>query len=284
MPPFRHCIAFDQVIATDHPITGAIDLPASQGDAAVLRIERRPAVDPWPEPPPLWSFDQGVLAFHPPGVAQYWCTPSAITIEPIATAPAGMVEALLIATALPAVAWMQGAFVLHAAAIVAHGDDGALAIAGPSGSGKSRLASAFLTRRARLVADDSIAIRQQGQRPICAGLAGGYHLGAPDDAERPFHAVSSDHACRSAPLAAVTILDETVETAVRLDPVDAVAALLRNRHRPNVPRYCGLDAHALGCAAFLARQVPVYRWPRTAADALLDEEVRRTIMGAGEYR
>lgn len=225
---------------------------------------------------PVWTRDRHALWFDPPGVARYRCTRDGIDVTPIAGAPRADVDALLVATALPAVMWLQGAVMLHAAAVVPAGHGAALAIAGPSGSGKSHLAAALLAQGAALVADDSIAVRG----PVCAGLAGGYHLGAPGDAARAFHPAS--RTCRSAPLGAVIVLDDTHAPPERLTGVAAVQALLANRHRASVPRLCGLDPGMLADIARLARTVRVFRWSQDSADMLLDARVRARIFEEGQ--
>ncbi len=278
------CIGFDRVIDTDVPIVGTVPLLdwSAKGPPAAIRVRRAPTRTSMSAEGSVWSFDGDMLSFAPPGVALYRCTDRVITIHPLPGASEDAVDALLVATALPAVLWRQGAFVIHAATIVAKGDDAALAIAGQSGVGKSTLAAEFLAHGARLVADDSIAVRT-GPEPVCAGLAGGYHLGA-DGETRSFHAVSQATACQSAPLRTIVVLDDDPDLTIgtRLTGVAAVEALLANRHRAIVARQCGLEARSLRDAASLARSVAVYRWPRHQARALLDDDTRQAIMGGGE--
>lgn len=286
-------IGFDRIIDSDLPIRGTLAAPksmnqgkgASEGGGTPIGMDWHPPVAMQPGDRPIWSLTGDALHFAAPGIADYRCTPTRIDVTPIAGASHAMIEALLIATALPAVLWLQDDFMLHAAAIVPHDrhDDAALAITGASGSGKSRLAAAFLEKGADLVADDSIAIRTSGRThnwPRCAGLAGGYHLAG--QGERTFHAVTDQHVRRAARLAAVIVLqDGSRASRARLDVIDAIEVLLANRHRPGLLRCCGLKPLALGDAALLARTVPVYRWPREDADALLDDDIRRTIMRNG---
>lgn len=284
----RRCIGFDRIIETDRPVLGTLPLGLAEaaheesGDA--IRIKHRPAINAWADVRPLWTYEDGRLDFAPAGIAHYRCTIGSITVDPVRDAPADMVEALLIATALPAVLWLQGAFVVHASAVVPCGERHAIAIAGRSGSGKSRLAAAFLAAGGHLIADDSIAVACDAAETRCAGLAGGYHLGAPDAEERPFHPVVDGMARRSGPLAALVVLDDAASTPERLHGVKAVAALLSNRHRASAAYHGGLEPRSLGTAALLARTIRVYRWPRSAADMLLDADVRRRVTHAGEDR
>lgn len=293
-------IGFDRIIDTDLPIRGTLAASHDAETARGTRDETLRDIVVTLKPPiavpaadrPIWSLSGDTLHFAAPGIADYRCGAMLIDVTPVAGAAPDMVEALLVATALPATLWLQGDFMLHAAAVIPHDrNDAALAIAGPSGSGKSRLAAAFLSRNARLVADDSIAVRPNGRRdatwPRCAGLAGGYHLAADDPGggqgetgDRPFHPVTEDRARRTARLAAVVVLAD-IRTATRLAAVDAIAALLANRHRASVPRRCGLEHRALRDATLLARSIPVYTWPRDDADALLDDDIRRAIMRNG---
>jgi hypothetical protein len=311
----RACrLGFDRIIDTDLPIRGTLDMTtqptegrgayqdgsacedggAGEDGSTSIRICWHPPIGAQPGDRPIWLLTGDALRFAAPGVADYRCTPTMIDVTPTVGARDAMIEALLIATALPAVLWLQGDFMLHASAIVPHDrlDNAALAIAGASGCGKSRLAAAFLAKGADLVADDSIAVRMVDQdqgSPRCAGLAGGYHLagqgertGQGGQGERAFHPVADGHTRRVARLAAVVVLQDGPRACrTRLGVIDAIEALLANRHRPSVPRRCGLEPRALDDAALLARTVPVYRWPREEADALLDDDIRRTIMRNG---
>ncbi|RXD02125.1 hypothetical protein EQZ23_18425 [Sphingomonas sp. UV9] len=281
------CIGFDRIIDTDLPIEGTRTAPEPLGgnEDEAIRICWGRAIPVPTSAPPIWSLAEDGLHFAAPGVAEYRCTPTRIDVIPIEGAPQDMIEALLIATALPAALWLQGDFMIHAAAVIPHDrTEGALAIAGPSGSGKSRLAAAFMARGAFLVADDSVAVRQAGSedasRQGCAGLSGGYHLWIQGgEGTRAFHPVADARARRSARLAAVVVLDDGSRASrTRLGAIEAVEALLANRHRPSVPRHCGLEPRSLRDAVRLAQRIPVYRWPRDDADALLDDAVRRAIM------
>lgn len=266
-------IGFGRIIATDRPIRGTLEAPADAVSDIVVRW--RPAMPPPSGDLPIWSGGRRSLSFTPPRIANYRCAPRSIVITPFAGVPDDDVEALLIATALPALLWLEGAFVLHAACVVPHGASGALAIAGASGSGKSRLAAAFLARGGTLVADDSIAFRRSGDRPMGTGLGGGYHQGAPDPTARAFHTLPKASTCPSAKVTAIVMLDDDIQ---RLSGVDAVAALLANRHRASVPWRCGLEAKALADAAWLARTVPIYKWDSKKADDLLYDTVQRGLL------
>jgi hypothetical protein len=283
-------IGFDRMIRSDRPIRGVLRLPPGipidarhedLSDAIIVRWHP-PAIE---VEAPIWSGDADALCFTAPGVAAYRCTHRSIAVTPRPDADPLLVEALLIATALPALLWMGGAFVLHAAAVVPGGEHHAqlsgLAIAGASGSGKSRLAAALIANGGALLADDSVAVRWRDDQVMGSGLAAGYHLAARNVEDRPFHA--APRVARLARLAAVLILGNHGRGGP-LELAEAVGLLLTHRHRANVPRQLGIEAHAMASAARLARTVPVYRWSSKDADSLIDEKVRADIMRTGKAR
>jgi hypothetical protein len=71
-------------------------------------------------------------------------------------------ERFVLAHALPVAAVLRGYEVLHASAI--SGDGGAAAFAGPSGAGKTRLASRLVARGAGFLTDDVLAVQAAGDR------------------------------------------------------------------------------------------------------------------------
>lgn len=267
---------FDQLIACDRPIRGLLSRAEAAGAVPSITVTWRPPTraDPDRGAPPIWSRVGDALDFSPPGIGRYRCTARTIGVTPAHAADAEAVEAVLIATALPTALWLQGRFLLHAAAIVPAAGERALAIVGASGSGKSHIAAAFLEHGAQLVADDSLAVRWAGADLLGAGLPGGYHLAASDMDARRFHDVPPASACRSAQIGAIVILaDDAPRGGARLAGVDAVAALLRHRHRANAPRCFGREPQTLIDAARVARSAPIFTWRSAEAEALLKHGV-----------
>ncbi|WP_010185617.1 hypothetical protein [Sphingomonas sp. PAMC 26605] len=270
---------FGQPIACDRPIRGLVPIPEATAAVPSIAVTwRAPRSGNSASPDvPIWARVGDALDFSPPGVGHYRCTARTITVTPIPRADPDAVEALLIATALPAVMWLQGQFMLHAAAIVPARGNRALAIVGASGSGKSWLAAAFLARGARLLADDSLAMRCTGDDAVGSGLAGGYHLADAEAEQRRFHGVPATDACVSARIGAIVILaDDAPLGGGRLVGVEALAALLRHRHRVSVPRAIGGEPKTLIDAAQVARSTPVFTWRSAEGDALLDQGVGMT--------
>lgn len=197
------------------------------------------------------------LSFEAPGVARYAVETASIVVEALPDADDEAVSALLVATALPAMLWLRGRFVVHACAFVPKGWDRAIAITAPSGGGKSTLLHQAALRGAAVVADDVLCVEADAGGAIGSGLAGGYFLGPGDG--RAFRA--ADRSLPTAPIAALVDLamGEDQPTFERADPQAAVALLMHARHRPRVPRLLGRLAGTLDAAALLARRLPIYR-------------------------
>lgn len=273
-PPAR-LVEFGRIIESELALPGAV--PADElGDPAELRIRLLPAEPAPAAPEPLYRLEHGRLIFSVADVATYHCRADGIDVAPRRGADPRDVTALLIATALPAVLWCRGEFVLHAAGVLFPGHDGVLAIAGPSGIGKSTLTAALIARGATLVADDTICVGAAPDGPVASGLAGGYHLAAADGERRILHPVAPSRSSRSATLGAVIVLSrsEGPPELTRLEPVEGVTQLLDNQHRPRIPALIGRRAEVLRFCAYLSRAVPVYSWRRARGGIEL---------GAGEW-
>ncbi len=209
------------------------------------------------------------LLFTADGVARYLCSGgNRIAIAPHLPLDAEHISALLIATALPALLWMRGRYVLHAAAFVPRGADGAIAISAPSGGGKSTLLAEALSRGAHMIADDALSLDTTGPSLNGSGLAGGYCL--PDGSiTRHFVAVDTAHAHPSAPLETLVILDRSGHGPPQLERLTAVAAieaLLAARHRPRVPTLTADPRAHLAQTGLLAQRLAIYRLTVGTAD------------------
>lgn len=253
---------FNQTLDTDIEIPGAVSGSRYANGDSVLRISTgtsRPNDDA-----PLYSFSDQELVFTTSKVATYRCKPDSIEVTPFPGADAGWVSGLLIATAIPAALWMQGRFVLHAAAIVPKGSTCAIAITGVSGAGKSELARQWLHQGANLLADDSVALELDEQDIIASGLPGGIHCRIEGNAERRFETFPKTKSVKSAPLGAIIILDGFADRfeARSLDKIEAFEKIMTHQHRPRIPAALGTAGEALVHAAAFAERIPVSIWRR----------------------
>lgn len=201
------------------------------------------------------------LIFTCPGVARYAIAPDEIAVTPDRAAAEDAVSDMLIATALPALLWLRGLYVLHAAAAILPGADAAIAIAGMSGSGKSTILAQLAAAGAVQVADDTIAV--DPATAWGAGLAGGWFAVQPDG---PRRFMPAEHSATGARIAALFILTDRGDTEefVPVTGVARVAALLAQRHRPRVPAVLGQAGAAVRNVTLLARAFPIYSWRRRA--------------------
>lgn len=211
-----------------------------------------------------YSRSGAALLLEVPGVARYLAPSSAeLVIEQSADADPDEVAALLVATALPMLLWMRSGIVLHAAGIVLPGCSSAVALAGPSGIGKSTLAHRLVERGANFVGDDSLLVSSDGNGPQVTGLCASCFLPAPDAAQRVAHAIPAARQTERAPLGALVVLARansgSARPPVRLTGPEALEALLQNRHRPRVPALVGRNAAVLTDMVTLIRDVPIYQ-------------------------
>lgn len=244
-------------IASTAPIPGAIPWPFPSAETDVTITVGDPvALPPWPFP---YRREGDVLDFAPPGVGRYRIARNSIRIEPHPDAAIAAIGELLVATAMPALLWSRGRFMLHAAGLILAPNEQCIAIAGPSGVGKSTLARWFLECGARLVGDDTLAIDPSGQWPMCNGLPGGVFVRS--QAARRFEPLAEGliQRAQATRLDAIVVLAPGQPLSIRrLTGIEAFTAIMRNRHRPRVPTLLGHQQAMLAMATALCRMLPVY--------------------------
>jgi len=262
----RSEIAIPGAIPLDDAASGEVDIEIAFGEAGLPDTARS-------EGP--YRYVEGRLLFDMPAIAYYLCEGGRrITIEKRPGASERDIAGLLIATALPALLWMRGEIVLHAAGLVPAGGDRAIAICGASRSGKSTVLRDMLGRGSRVVGDDSLRVRFSPAGVTASGLPCRFFWSREGEAERPDHAVAAERVLAAMPLAAVFILDwpRGEPHFERVAAVDALRQLLLQRHRPRVPRLLGMEGRFLAGFATLSR-LDVYLWKRRdGAIALSSEE------------
>jgi len=264
------CRAFDLAIRSDLALPGAMAADPDAGASVDVEIIEGPAVLEGASStlgPYRLAGDR--LLFSRRGVADYLCEGGGrIVVERAPGADAFEVRGSLIATALPALLWMRGEIVLHAAAAVLPGARRAIAIGGASGAGKSSLLDQLLSFGSTLVGDDALRLRHDGPAMLASGLPAGLFLG---DHGRAFKPAPPEQQAASAELAALVVLEtprgQDAPRFRRLRGADALETLLAGRHRPRVPRLLGREAGLLPAFSRLAGHLPVYHW-RRREDAL----------------
>jgi hypothetical protein len=251
-------------MTSDLPVPGA--LPGDSGDTGrAIRVALRALAAPPPEMG--FSRDGEAIAYrHPCGL--FRCEKERIDIDPDEQAELPDLGELLVANALPALLWLQGAFMLHAACVrLPNGP--AVAIAGPSGAGKSRLAASLIAAGAELIGDDSLALFATDQGILAKGLPGGWFARSPDGTERLFMHTVSGPVRGECLLDLLVVLGGESGEAMRLSPIAALEQLLHNRHRPQVPLLLGRQAEVLAQAATIARRLPI---AQIAAQGLIEAD------------
>jgi hypothetical protein len=261
----RQTTGFGLRIASDCAIPGTFDDPGGSSWETDITVETLAPVQADQEARPIYNWDGETLVFSPPGVGRYYCRRDSIGIAAEHGADPQMVVDLLVATALPAVLWLRGDAVLHATAILS-GAGTAIAIAGPSGIGKSTVVAQLIETGAELLADDTVRLARVGPHIRANGLSAGYHLSSTGDSDRAFHPVAHCDLLADIPVRAIVFLTRTKATPalIRLDPLDALTRLLANQHRPAIPAILGRRGDVLELMTFVAQNCEMYEWRRSS--------------------
>lgn len=280
MLPIASQFGFGLALASDLAVPGAIERAAG-ADAPEVRIALTPAAAQAPDP--LFELDGEAIIYRNPA-GTFRCAPDRIEIAPADPPDHDDLGALLVANALPAVLWRRGHFMLHAAC-VRLADGLTIAIAGHSGSGKSRLAASLVAAGAELVGDDSLALTANDGSVFAAGLPGGWFVRTPESAERPFRPVPPGPSAGSARLDLLAVLGPDAPAGDRPAPLEALQLLLQHRHRPQVPLLLGRQGRVLAEATRIVRDLPMIRLPACdGADADLDANQAALVRLADKMR
>lgn len=223
------------------------------------------------------------LTFTAPGVARYRCHPDGrMLVGAEAGADPADVVALLMATALPALIWLndQSSLLLHAATVVLPGRSRAVAIAAPSGGGKSTILAQLVAYGGSVVSDDVIRVRVEDGRALACGLPSFISLrtGSSDrlGAVRTTQVVPPEQRLADAPLGAVVVLERAPSGSrsawCALPAGASVGELLGHRHRRRVPALLHTERASLAGAAAVVRSVRMSRWLRPHDAPLLEPD------------
>ena len=258
-----------------------------------------------------WAARPGAWLHEIEGVARYYVHDDGreVRIEPTGGSPAD-IRAFLFASTLGAVLHQRGQFVLHASAVVGPGGT-AVAVAGPSGTGKSTSLAALTRRGYRLLTDDKLVVRFGPDGP--EGLPGSptvrlwpdavRRLGVATDGlptvregiDKVLYRPGAFHS-DPAPLRALVVLGRQRDSppegtpatlaAERLAPHVAIRALLRQTYRRRIVDGSGMRTEHFAWAARLADSVAVFRLLRPrhgeSVEAVADAVERALADAAAE--
>jgi len=225
--------------------------------------------------------DEGVM-ISPPGRAHYWCVDSrTILVDFEAGADPSAVAEGLCAFAIPALLWMRGDILLHAAAAVLPGADSAIIIAGHSGTGKTTVLAQLADAGAMIVADDIVRLDPDLS---VSGLPGVLQLG-PGGVGRT---IAPGQRCAAAAPDVVHVL---VAPRTRQEPAfrplsvnQRMRVLLAYQYRPRISRMLGLTGAMLPALARVAETVPMFEWHRCESRCALDVEEYAALQAGSALR
>jgi hypothetical protein len=257
---------FGLLIESDIEIPGCVPVAGTHGSASVTITQCFVAKG---DEQPLYRMESDTIVFAPPAVGEFHVTTDRIDGRLWPDADQAYATALLVATALPALLWLRGHFMLHAAGVQLLGEQGCTAILGPSGAGKTTIARQLLDSGAVLVGDDSLCVSMTGEQIQVSGLAGGIHRW--EDSDRVFEPRTGG-ATNPVPLQRIIILTERgdKDSMQVISGVEAVEALLANAHRPKIPALLGRQGGPIAAATAIAQQVAVLKWKRVDGDLAID--------------
>lgn len=252
-------IAYDRVIDSAVPLPGALSADNARDPDWAVSLECSDNVPPftrgcrWNDQCLTWSLNPA---------EQHLVMDRQLSLQTFGPVNGQAVSENAIANGLPALSWIAGAIVLHAAAVVMPQCHSAIAIVAPSGGGKSTLLNQLMRAGAILLADDTLVLRREGSRWIGSGLPGGWFMRVDGQIERGFVTAPAGRSRQRAPVAAILALtladDGQLPCLQRQRGIAALSLLLAHRHRPQVPRAMGNEASYLPSLAAIAAELPIY--------------------------
>lgn len=240
---------FDSVVASDWPLP---ELPTADGEPASIEIERGSAA--FDDPDLVWFREWRVPDEDPwlaaarlpaggylvrvPALADFLIDDAGRCVRVVRTADTSddTLRHLLLDLILPLVMTHRGELVLHASGALS--GSGALLFIARSGAGKSTIAAALAARGARVVADDAIAVRRDGDELVAIGAYSGLRLwsDAPSPvAKRRIGPADSSIPFATTPVrvAGIYVLEPAASGSIRIDPLpprEALMALVANSY------------------------------------------------------
>lgn len=248
---------------------------------------------------PTWQVGKQGFLVSVPGVARLLVQSGTSIIADLAPAASDDdVAPFILSTAFAGIIHQRQILPLHASTIAQAGQ--AIALCGPSGTGKSTLAATLCKGGWDFVGDDVAPIRLlAGQSPLIAPDGRRHrlwadaiaHLDLGGQQERPvrdhldkFHVRARADGCngeRELPLGAIVLLTIRPRHAApapprieRLQPVDAAPLLCEQVYRIGLARHMGHEGRIFMQTAAVLAQVPLFQLERTIGMEYLDEAAR----------
>jgi hypothetical protein len=255
------CTAFGLSIRTECALPGAVPAPAPASGTPDIEIAFG-APGTWTESAawgPYRARDADLFEFTMPTVARYTIEDRhRVIITPEDGADDASIGEMLVATVLPSLLWARGEIVLHASAIARPDRKTGLLFVGVSGSGKSTRLKRAVGRHARAIADDSVRLLIRDGAVLASGLPGGLFVGTHDPMDRrTLIPVPPGQQLMEFPVATAIILDIDGNSARRLTGINAMAALLKHRHRPRILQLLGTEADLNGTISDVASRLSI---------------------------
>lgn len=232
------------------------------------------------------------FVFQVAGVARYRVQDgSKITFEPAPGAHKDSIRLFLLGTALGAALMQRGFLVLHGNAIRV--GDSCLICLGPSGAGKSTLAAGFMQRGYELLADDVVAVNQDGavlpgipRIKLWQDAASNLSIDTADlnriqpGYEKFNVPVEASFARDAAPVRWAYLLEPSEDAAFRIERITGMAKyppLFSNTYRAGLIDGMGLRAAHLEQCGRLASQITLSRIVRPKQGFDLDGMIQRLL-------
>jgi len=232
---------------------------------------------------------EGVFLFWGDGGSFFLRDGNEIIIDPAHGVDERILRLLILGPALAILLHQRGRFPLHAATV--NIGEGAVAMMGGPGCGKSSLAATLYKRGHEILCDDVTAIQTDGRNgplvfpgfpqlklwPEVVSFMG-------DDPEllpciepavekRAFR-TDTNFSQKAIPLRHIYVLDEANDKQiVDLPPQEALIELIRNSYRAPLLKWIGAKQHFLQCA-LLANKVPISRLSRPLSLSSLPDVAR----------
>lgn len=281
---------------------GAIPWPAPDGAEPDVLVRLRPVPEQLEAPTrrgPVWQLDGRRFLLTLPGIGRFLAEDGRILdMEPAPGIDPADALPFLTGTCFGALLHQRGAMVLHASTVEVDGR--AIAVCGPSGTGKSSLAAALCAAGCRFVGDDIAAVSLDGAgQPVV--WPDGRMLKLSDDSiarcgleERKRGAVRSGIAKfyvapaapgaeEPVPLGGIYVVRDLApprhEGFEQLRPIDAAQSLLHQGHRPRLSLAMALarTSRQVELTAAILRHVPVFHLTRRRELDLLPKTARDVL-------